>query len=776
MDAASPAAAMGAALRRGDIDAADAVLQSLGKSVPGESLEIAAEVHMRRERWAEAARLLGRLLEPTRDDQMRRQFALNMAAMREHRPELYRLLAATPDTSTYTIADTDDGPTIVYHPAGEAPVVLSGRGGPRAGLAQTLAKLKAAIDGGQPLGIHGLGDGYLIAALAASPPKLLLGMQHVVHVFVDDPAHLRAAMQIHDYAASGGPIAERRFHWHVGPDWPRQMAERVERDPMVPLPAVNVSHPPHATAAAQKLAALGLQWHMEQGRLTEEIREWAATRSAAEFAELFRPNPPRPPRVLLITSRFTTVLQHSTRDAEAGLRQLGCETFLLIEPSPAHQITVRAIAETNAQFRPDLIFTIDHLRHEYGKLFPPQIPFVCWIQDQLANLTRTEAGSTIGPRDFVLSSVAPMYTHTWGYPKRQMIDLPRLTNPPPPEVTRTRGTSTIDDLTYVSNALLDVAEARRRTMAPLTGKSELAPLVELCCERIIAVYERGDSLPTLHSLGQVIDACRAELNIAPLRPEARSKLVNLLQLPLNDACYRLQAMRWVVQTARDMNLKLGLYGLRWGDVPEFADFARGVVNYGNDLVNLTRRTRINLQIIPSTALHMRMIDGLAAGGFFLVRSYVGDTLLPRAIAFLRDHLDDTVQDTAAARAAVAPEHRAALEQMLSDTACFAELGHPIDLVAWLRCIERCEMYSAPPPPEAPRAPEALPHLDDVSFHDAATFRGRVEQYLNDEPRRREIADVQRQSVLSRLTYESGMRRMLRQMHTLLADEAAGGAS
>ena len=48
-----------------------------------------------------------------------------------------------------------------------------------------------------------------------------------------------------------------------------------------------------------------------------------------------------------------------------------------------------------AEFKPDLVFQIDHLRYEHGDLFPPELPFVCWIQDHLANLRTPEADRPI---------------------------------------------------------------------------------------------------------------------------------------------------------------------------------------------------------------------------------------------------------------------------------------------------------------------------------------------------------------------------------------------
>ena len=50
-----------------------------------------------------------------------------------------------------------------------------------------------------------------------------------------------------------------------------------------------------------------------------------------------------------------------------------------------------------AEFRPDLVFQIDHLRSEQAGVFPPELPFVCWVQDNLPfNRTDSEVPLSYG--------------------------------------------------------------------------------------------------------------------------------------------------------------------------------------------------------------------------------------------------------------------------------------------------------------------------------------------------------------------------------------------
>src|SRR4030095_12213459 len=109
-----------------------------------------------------------------------------------------------------------------------------------------------------------------------------------------------------------------------------------------------------------------------------------------------------------------------------------------------------------------------------------------------------------------------------------------------------------------------------------------------------------------------------------LAPDETLAVNKWLTHPFHDALYRPQGLRWARAGAKELGLSLGLYGNGWDAHPEFARCARGPIAYGDELRDLTRRSAINLQIVPSLCLHQRLLDGLAAGGFFLVRENPND--------------------------------------------------------------------------------------------------------------------------------------------------------
>lgn len=745
-----------------------ATLAALGDPLPAEAWEWAGRYFLQTGRFVDASRVLGRVLDPDAPTRRRLTLARNLAALAKHRPELVTRIdprsiahaAAGEDAdATFVIADTPSGlQTIVHRPPAGPPVSMSPGNEPRAALAHAMQQLAPLIEQRTSLGVYGLGDGYLLAALGECDTPSELGQRQCVHVIAEDDAHLVTALCLHDYAGPRGPIAQPRFRFYLGSDWSAQMAAAFAGDPMLPFPATGVAHGAAGNAIQPRVQKLAADVTRRAEQLAAANTAHYASVDTADLAAVFGDDPPRPPRVLAITCRYTTVLQHSTRDALAAFDALGCETHLLIEPADDHLITPVSIAAAIAQFKPDLVFLIDHLRYEYADRFPPQLPMTCWIQDHLANLTHPSVGPRVGLRDYVFTSIAPRYVNQSNYPARQMIDLPKLTRTPQrPATWSTDG----DDLVYVSNASQPIDVLTDASVEATGDDPAMRRFVRTCCDSIVGVYEQGDALATFADVRRVVVAT-VQQTAAGVSPEAVSLTVQHLHQSFNSALYRRQALRWARDIAADRGLSLGVYGNGWERLDEFASHARGPVDYGPDLEALTRRTRINLQIVPFLCTHQRLLDGLVAGGFFLVRSHPWDQLLSEVAAFLDAHGDPSIATTDGLRASVAADRRAELDGLLERAATVADIGYAVDLIEQVRCYQRARHIDADA--------VLLPRLEDVSFNSADQLAARVDRYLDDPDARTAVATEQRESVERRLTYTAGMARVIQAIHRLLTDE------
>jgi hypothetical protein len=733
--------------------------RALGIAATLSSAELTETAHacMRGRRWGDAAWIWDRLEAPDYNAQVKRCFCGNLAALQLHRPQVYQTIVALPTEARCAIGAAVDGrPTIIVRRGNGERVCLSPGNDPIANIKIMLRDLRPPCEQGLPLGLCGIGDGYLFHVLAHNPPRLFMDMQQPVFLIEPDAQILLHCLMIHDYTGPQGPIEQRRFRWYVGQTWRDDITHVLSNDPYLPCPAVTICQGLDSAPLAAALRDLSQVIVDRDSQLKMQVEAYYAQTQREEFAALFGPRPPRQPRVLLMTTRFSTVLQYSTRDCANAFEQLGWEARVLIEPTPAHRLMQSATRSELANFRPDLVFQIDHLRYEHGGLFPANLPFVCWIQDHLPNLRTPEAARSIIANDFVLTDAGAMYRTTFSYPPRQCIALTKLTRPPlRQELTDDKG----DDLVFVSNASHIAATIVAQRIAAYDGSPQGRALLAEAAKRLIDLYTAGKNLATYYELLTLLRSAQREL-AAPIGVEEFDALAAWLFHPLNDSLYRQQALVWARDAARDMGLSFALYGNGWHKHPEFAPHARGPIQYGLPLQRVTRVARFNLQIVPYHCLHQRLLDGLMAGGFYLIRRHRADTAARELIEFLLAHAPAAQTLHAARHALVEPlrQQLDALADALRPAIATSEQDDPVEAVlAWR------DMGLVLP------GREVLPHFELTSFEDGATLRRAISRFTADPKLRLQFQSDQRQSIAERFTYEAGMARAVASMHELLSD-------
>ena len=740
-------------------DRADELLAAMPASLPPEALVPAAAVHMHHRRWDKALRLLNRVIERDAACELHRRLCKNMVALQRHRPDIFDRVSRAADTARFHIAVARTGGLTVIHQTPRGRTVLSADNDPGTSIREAMSKVQTDYEAGHAIAVCGLADGYLLSHLARRPPPLNLQQQQAVHLIEPDAELVRSVLMIHDYTAPDGPIAQARFGWYIGDDWAEQFARALLDDPFLPPPATIVHQSTQAQQIQAGMEVIRERYEAQDNERQSQVEEYYEQLDRDELTVIFGDNPPRPPRALMVTTRFSTVLQHVAGDTAEAFEQHGWETQTLIEPALHHRMCPAAARQALMQFKPDLIFQIDHLRSEWNETFPPALPFVCWIQDHLPNLIKHEAGRSIGQRDFVLTSVPQMYAGQYAYPARQCIATVKLTRVPQrPAHWQSDGA----DLVYVSRASRPGSKIAEELVELYEQRSPARRLLEECCTRLIGMYERGESMSTPWEVGCFVDAVQVETGCHLTDAETRSRLILQLYHPLNDALYRQQALGWVKQAADELELSLEIYGDGWERHEQFAAHARGPVAYGADLEELTRRARINLQIIPSFCLHQRLLDGLVAGGFFLIRRHPSDTLLQELADFLHVRGAGDAESIEAARDLIDTADHDAFDALLDRCRCLSELGQPIDIVQWVQCC--CQAGAIVP------GREVLPNLDDVSFDDAAGVRQCIEQFTNGHEQRAAIAEAQRRSIEDRLSYTAGIARVLRRIASLINQE------
>jgi hypothetical protein len=605
------------------------------------------------------------------------------------------------------------------------------------------------------LALCGIGDGYLAGHLAHNPPRMLLGEEQPVVIIEPDLHLIRAVLSLHDYSHPEGPIAQPRFRWYAGEDWATQLEADYRADRMLPLPTLTIGQSVLAGELEKQLQTIGGGAVAEDEALRERVESYYADLRAGALAELFGAAPQRRPRVMFLTTRFSTVLQYSTADAARGFEELGWEARVMIEPSPRHRLSRIAMRQWLAEFKPDLVFQIDHLRHEHGGMFPENLPFVCWIQDHKENLTQTEAGAKIGAREFVLTGAAYRYTKQFAYPARQVISVPKVTRVPQRPL---RWECDGPDLVYVSHCSHRPEDALARVLES-SGINALGnTLIRHTGNRLIEHYAQGKSIQTNYDMRRFVQQMEQECGIQSQR--GQTYLVHILYERLNSPLYRQQALTWAARLADREGLKLAIYGKGWEKHPTLGRFAAGEIEYGPALEALSRRAKILLQLEPYACYtHQRMLDCLVAGGFALVREHLFNTLPQEIGLFLNAHLPRDIETIDQARQSLAGELLEAFEQLMARSQALFELGDPVEIV---RGWQNSQLLSD--------APHAMPHLPEISFQDEASFGERVMRFVADRPARSAIAEAQRRFIENRLTYSAALRRAVGEMQARLAGE------
>ena len=120
---------------------------------------------------------------------------------------------------------------------------------------------------------------------------------------------------------------------------------------------------------------------------------------AARFGGTYKDESPL--RVLVFTTRFSTVIQHAMRDLAGALRRRGCAVDLVKEVDSSCQDVDTWASLAEAPY--DLVVVTNHLRSEFGDRIHPHLPYVCWSQDHMEAMWKKEAGRSVGQYDLVLT-------------------------------------------------------------------------------------------------------------------------------------------------------------------------------------------------------------------------------------------------------------------------------------------------------------------------------------------------------------------------------------
>jgi len=341
----------------------------------------------------------------------------------------------------------------------------------------------------------------------------------------------------------------------------------------------------------------------------------------------------QPLRILLLTSKFTTYLQYSTRDMAKGFRQLGHETFIEIEDEDSGLgIRKDVNMENLINFRPDIIFSIDHLRHS-NPWIPKSIPFVSWIQDLMPHLIGLTDPELVSRYDHIFSFSQHWIDHFFKkHPvfKNKKIHLLPITSDhkiyhPLPLSKKRYDVSYVAHLPDPDHTLLPFLGGNTPPdINPEKGPAFLTQLAldldEISMEHLFSIQNDRGTKEKLAT--QICEKLNIPFDQAYLQLMENHDQNNAKSRFLFHIFYLLKTKP--IKTLIENNIQVRVFGNHWEKIPLFENIAMGKVENGTELNKVFNESRINLNISPETTYHMKAPEVMAGNNFMLTR------LIPKA--------------------------------------------------------------------------------------------------------------------------------------------------
>ncbi len=326
--------------------------------------------------------------------------------------------------------------------------------------------------------------------------------------------------------------------------------------------------------------------------------------------------------ILFRTTRYSTFIQHSTRDMAEGFKQLGHNVYVEME-SATNAVGSRFdfLLKVIDEFHPDVIFTIDHLRYECPCI-PKSIPFVTWVQDMITEIFSLKDSSMIGEQDYIYSVCKAGLIGVDSLKKKPAyVDcriglLPLMLNP---SVYCPLGCAKKYDVTYVSHLYMPEDLSTAYGNLPDSELTEMQ-YVHRCFLKFSYTFSLNELTGFLlseegHNLFWNEFLHCSEMSGRSPAWLIDGRLVQTFMLSVLVAIIKCRLIKALVEN--DINVKV--FGNGWADHPWFSHLAMGAVANGADLNRHYNETKINLNINPCISFHPKLTEVAGAKAFCLTR-------------------------------------------------------------------------------------------------------------------------------------------------------------
>lgn len=323
------------------------------------------------------------------------------------------------------------------------------------------------------------------------------------------------------------------------------------------------------------------------------------------------------PKILFLTSRFTTALQYHAKACKRAADRMGLQTQLLIEESRliAGCSNYLCLKTINA-FRPDILWMLDHFRFEQPFLGGlDNLVVLCWVQDPMSDIMSAASPAKLGKRDIILNHYI-----TWdaffavGYDKKKIIDAPIQADS---HVYRSYDLTAQEREKYgcdfcfvchggdvdgwIEDSLKDVESPGRELLRQLYKGYQRW------------VYETGQCLYGEEAfqtyVREFFDAAGLVIGEGTI-----DYIAAQMCRWMNSTVYRQALVDWLLD-AGYTNIKL--WGHGWVKVPRYAAYAMGPAENGETLSKIYQASGIVVGNNVSTTAAARAWESMLSGAFYL---------------------------------------------------------------------------------------------------------------------------------------------------------------
>ncbi len=322
-------------------------------------------------------------------------------------------------------------------------------------------------------------------------------------------------------------------------------------------------------------------------------------------------------KVLLITSRNTTINQYICRNWYNAFVELGYTAKLLIENEPYESMHTMYIWEQMYEFKPDIVFHINFTVGSVLKEYEIKKNLL-WI---MRYRDKTDISYANKGYDYGNMFVLPMNTE-W---KEELIDIGIPSN---------RILYTIDGVNI--NVFTKKSDVNEKYACDVVTVNNAGGGEFFTLKLLLDKIDNNEAKQVIHELyADLIEMAHNEefiffynsfnnlitdkflLRGMQITADVMRLIASYFSIIMLDF-YRVRVIEWIMDSGITQNIKV--WGKWWSNIEKFRDIHMGVAKHGKQLAKIYRSSKIALSEHPHNTLHERNFEILASGGFPLIKN------------------------------------------------------------------------------------------------------------------------------------------------------------